>query len=928
MKSTWWIGLLAVCFPLGVHAERQKITLDGIWQFQVDPARVGERQNWQAPGRKLSRQITVPGCWQAERIGESSGELRHDYLGQGWYKRTVEVPKDWIGKQVWLKISGASRSITAFVNGSEAGRHDGFSAPFRIDVTQWLQPGQQNTVALLVDNTAASLRQLPLSEHDYSRPVGAFNYMGNWGGIYGHAELEATGPVWVREVFIRTRIVPPKATFDLTLEAGKAFEGRALSVRIRIHPRGNVGPVFSSASHQTLERGSTHAFQVELPLHAAQLWSPEHPALYVAEIAVLDGQRVLDSIEQFFGVREFRTAGGKILLNGRPYYLVGFGDLSSEVITGTPSVSLEENRRRVRMAKAFGFNYVRFHSRVPPEEFFEAADELGLLVQSELPVFYSNYLLPHLNFVWNEMDEAFPAFRNHPSFFSSALGNELYPLPGKEKEFFAAFTEFYRRSKQLNPDALAMGTDGFPYPPADFFSVSQGYVPGQPTIAHEFGGWMCSLPDLSLARRFTGVVDPYWMRATEDWLKQNHLLEVYPALLKASQRMLAEMRKFRIEKIRRMPWISGYQLWLINDYPSGTPEGYIWEEGTLNFFWEPKAAAAEDFARFNSPNVLLIDLDFSQRTWWENTTTHVKFSSSYYGPEPIDNPQLVYSLEEGGNTIWRGSTQHVHVSQGAVAEIADVAVTVPPLGRAAQCTLRAELHAGQNTVARNEWTFWVYPRERLSASKVRVVSRLSEEHIRDLYPFIQSGEAASPGDLVLANMLDPADLEQVLAGASAIIFLQPNRHWGNATFDFFPIFTGRPHAYGSRVEPHPLFRAFPNESYFDAQFYPLVEGSMALPVGGLMNPIPEKIQPLLWCVWSSGDAPPALQRSAFLYEFRAGRGKVLVSSLNLLNHLDGGYPSALYLLDQLMRYVMSPEFQPASELSEQEFAQLLIGVRG
>lgn len=920
------IVIFSLLIACSLHAQRQNISLDGTWQFQTDPSRKGEAQRWQDAAQPFNKQIVVPGCWQASGVGEPNAYLRHDYLGHAWYKRGVAIPADWRDKQVWLKISGASRTVTAYVNGDLVGDHDGFSAPFRFNISPLIKPGQENTIAFLVDNTAGSNTQLPQTEHDYSRPIGAFNYMGNWGGIYGHVSLEETGAVWVDQVFVRTKIAPAQSSFDLDLGSRPELAGHSIAVKIQIRPRGSQSVLYDSESKPYVLNAKS-ALQTSVPMPGAQLWSPENPALYVATVQIFDSQHLVDSIQQTFGVREFSVAGSHILLNGHPYYLVGFGDLSAEVITGTPSVSLEENLRRVKIAKDFGFNYVRLHSRVPPEEFFEAADRLGLLVQAELPVFYSNYLLSFRQFAWHEMQEAFPAFRNHPSFFSSALGNELHPLPGKHDDFFAAFAEFYRRAKQLNPDGLAMGTDGFPYLPADFFSVAEGYVPGKPAIGHEFGGWMCSLPDLSLAKQFTGVIEPYWMTETEKWLKENNLLEVYPDLLKGSQEMLTELRKFRVEKMRRMPWMSGYQLWLINDYPSGSPEGYIWEEGILDYFWRPKAATAEQYRQFNNLNVLLIDNDFSKRTWWEGATYKVRVSSSWYSERAPKNPRLTYKLTTYGKVLASGH-QAVSIHAGQVSPIAELEIAVPKLGRAAPCQLHVTVEDEANISVENTWRFWIYPQKRLDSSPVPVISRLANAHIHDLYPFIKDGGDAHPGELVLTEMLDPRDISEVLAGSSEIVFLQPNREFGEVPLDFFPVFTGKPHAYGSRIEHHALFHNFPNDGYFDAQFYSLAEASMGLPVGGLLSPVPDNLHPLVWCVWSSGDTPPGLHHLAFLYEFRAGKGKVIVTSLNFIQSLNRAQPSAMYLFDQLLRYASSGSFSPEGQLTEEEFSRLLIGIKG
>lgn len=911
----------------GATASREILWLDGPWQFALDPNRVGLKEEWFSAQKTLDASTSVPGSWQTQGFGKPRLYLRHDYLGWGWYKRVVRIDSRWRDKQVWITSSGVSRSARVFVNGREAGSHNGFSAPFRINITSLVQPSTENVISLLVDNTAGSNEEKPLTEHDYSRPTGAFNYLANWGGIYGHVALESTGKVWVKDVHVRTNVNPPSAKFIVTLESAKDSPAGPVVVRIEVAPASKGRSRSYSAqgrAESTPERSV--ALQIDLPLPDARLWSPDDPALYVASIQVVQNRRIVDSVDQTFGLREITTRDGKILLNGRPYYLVGFGDLSSEVINGTPSVCLDENRRRVKIAKEYGFNFVRFHSRIPPEEFFQAADELGLLVHVELPVFYSPCLLPFLDFVWSEQEEAFIAFRNHPSFISSALGNELRPLPGKEEEFKQAFQKFYERAKELNPDALAMSTDGWTVPPADVFSLHRGYKPGMPTIAHEFGGWLCSLPDTSLTERFTGIVDPYWMENTKQWAKENGLEEIYPKLVSSSQRMmLGEMRKFYVERVRRMPQLEGYELWLINDYASGTPEGYLWAEGTLNFFWEPKALTAEEFTTFNILNVLLTDSDIACRTWWQGSTVPLKFTTSYYGPKDLENATLTYSLSSGGSVLHQQRIQGLNAKQAEVSELTDVQIPVPKLDHAARCTLQASLLQEQKIITKNQWTYWCYPRNLLEQSSAAVFSRLPDSRPERLYPFIKTAGTPGPNDLLLLSILEPSDLEAILNGSSAVIFLQRNRTDGQTPFDYFPVFNGRPHAYGSCVETHPIFRDFPETEYFDPQFFNLLEGSFGFE-HTIFSPLYE-IPPLMWCVWSSGDVPPALHKIGFLYEFQVGKGKAVVTSLNFLQHLDAGYPSVVFLFDAILRYATSGEFRPTKTLSEECFSFLMRGIR-
>jgi beta-galactosidase len=926
--------MLLLCFCGQLFGQRPQITLDGTWQFQTDPARIGLKQGWHKDPRPLADRIEVPGCWQAQGVGEPREYLRHDYVGVAWYKRTVQIPTQWKGKLVWLKFGGASRRVEVFINGTSSGIHDGFSSPFVFDITPALRFGEENVIAIAVDNAGGSSQHLPLKEMDFSRPFGAFNFLGNWGGLYSHVVLEATENAWIDNVYVRTRLDPREALLQLTIAIVHDFPVTPLRVKVSIRPKKGNGLSYTALAAVTPQPKRPYVQTIPVPLDGAELWSPEDPFLYLAEIELTSGKQVLDTVSQPFGVREIATRNRKFYLNGQPYYLRGVGELSQEVITGSPSVSLEENRRRVGMARKY-FNFMRVHSRIPPEEFFQAADELGLLLSAEFPVFHSPGLLPHLDYIFTELPEVYRAFRNHPSWISSALGNELDPLPGKEQEFQRAFRRFYKEAKELHPDHLVMPTDGFAFLPADYFATLAGYPldPQIPVIAHEWGGWYCSLPDISLVSRFSGVVDPYWLRETEGWLRNNGLLEIYPEILKNSQRLQSLAHRFRVEKLRNNPDIQGYQIPSgITDFVSGTREGELWEEGVLNFFWEPKYGVTEAWSLLNQSTLLITDSDISERTWWQGKMAKVSVNVSHYGPRSLRNADLHYRLEHHGNVLLEQVVSNLSVAQGNVVRLADLEINVPELGEAAALTFRVELRDQTERIAHNEWTFWAYPQVRLSNPPIPVISRIADTKVGEFYPFIKHEKTAKPGDVMILHTVDHDSFQMIAQGTRALILVQPNRTGGQRVYDFFPTYDRDPHANGTRVEQHPLFRNFPNDGFCDAQFYNLMEGAMSLDAGS--PPIMSTVKPLLWSLSSLGvyhpkdqGMGPNLHKLGFIYEFRVGKGQVLLVSLNFSRTFDEGYPSALYFFDQLLRYVTSSEFKPQDEMPEDQFTQFLHWVR-
>ncbi len=162
-------------------------------------------------------------------------------------------------------------------------------------------------------------------------------------------------------------------------------------------------------------------------------------------------------------MREIKVDGRKILLNGNPVYLLGYGDECIFPATITPSLDREEYRRRLSIARAHGFNYVRHHTHVPVEEYLEIADELGMMLQVELTIMgsYSNDVTMGTAYRKNLLETEWRRIilnnRNHPSIITFSMGNENYSIHPDVREFLA---HLYGIAKELDPTRLILNQSG------------------------------------------------------------------------------------------------------------------------------------------------------------------------------------------------------------------------------------------------------------------------------------------------------------------------------------------------------------------------------------------------------------------------------------------------------------------------------------
>jgi hypothetical protein len=473
-------GIAAVfCIAMLAQAEnpatavRPRLSLDGQWQFRLDPQREGEAGKWFEPGAEFPDVIKVPGNWQAQGFGPQIRLIRHNYQGVAWYRRSFDVPKDWAGRRVWLRFQSVCNHGEAYVNGRHVGRIETFISPYEFDVTDRIRFGQENTVAVKVDSgsTEKIARENlnlgdPASANGY---VGMIQYFAKWGGIIGRVELLARPSPSLEELAIRADTAGRTGHVSFEVQrpkAGPAWTGRA---RVEIAPVAGTEQAWSGEADVRLADGATRSEPVRLAIAMPDMrcWTPDDPFLYRVRVTLTDRQKKeLDSVVDRTGMREFAVTnnGGAFLLNGKPQFLRGVGYDSIEPVTGTPLPDKQIYIERLRHLKDLGFNCVRFLAHTPVREFFEAADEVGMLVQSEGEWFLGFVTVMSdstSRLLTEQVARLIREHRNRPSWYAFSCMNEggfLNAEDAKAKQ--AYFDSAYETFRTLDPTRFFLASDG------------------------------------------------------------------------------------------------------------------------------------------------------------------------------------------------------------------------------------------------------------------------------------------------------------------------------------------------------------------------------------------------------------------------------------------------------------------------------------
>lgn len=447
---------------------RPRQVLDGRWQFRTDPHSEGVAQKWFTPDAEYPNVIAVPGNWQAQGFGKENRHLRHDYQGKAWYRRSIGVPRDWSGKRIWLHFGGVSNSGEVYVNGRRAGVAETFITPYEFDITDLVELGAQNTIACCVDSTGPA-------------PVGMFNFIGRWGGLYRDVYVEARPEPAIDDVFVIPDVTSRTAQARVVIRRttpGPPWEGR---LSVRIIPV-TAGESYIGSTPMQIAEAETESEPavVDICIDDMRPWSPEDPFLYNVLVSLSAEGRPVDAVRDRFGMRQLdTTANGVLLLNGKPYFIRGIGDDTVEVITGTSSTDKQVHVERIKRAKQFGFNGCRFLSHTPSKEFFDAADETGFFVMASGEIYHRiKDVIPLLK---GQVARVVKCHRNHPSWYAWSAGNEIFECrgPDPDQDWIDYVQYAHDTFKALDPTRLFVASDGVDLFPTDVITLYSRF--GEPS---------------------------------------------------------------------------------------------------------------------------------------------------------------------------------------------------------------------------------------------------------------------------------------------------------------------------------------------------------------------------------------------------------------------------------------------------------------
>ena len=487
-------------YPRPQMARKDWLCLNGTWDFAC-----GETRG----------QIMVPFCPESLLSGL---HLRMEYGREMVYSRRFTLPEGWKGKRILLHFGAVSRIAVVCVNGKEAARHGESYFPFSADITDLVRDGENELTVTAANDLS----------HRYP-----------WG-----KQKEQRGGMWytpVSGIWQTVWLEPVPETYirSLAIETGKGF------ARVTAEGAGD-GEAELEGKVYPLSGGTA---RIEIP--DPEYWTPENPRLY--RFTVTAGG---DRVESYFALRilSVERVDGKprLCLNGKPYFFHGLldqGYWSDGLYTPASPSGYEED---IRAMKALGFNMLRKHIKIEPEQFYYDCDRLGMVVFQDMVNcgeyrFFRDTILPTAgvrsrndarlnrdpaareNFL-RAMDETVRLLRNHPCVCLWTIFNEGWG------QFRA--DDAYRRLKALDDTRFVDSTSGwFARKESDveslhiYFGSLKTGKKDRPQFLSEFGGWSLKIPEHSFNLEKTYGYKKYKNR--EDFvrdLRQLYLEQILPMI--------------------------------------------------------------------------------------------------------------------------------------------------------------------------------------------------------------------------------------------------------------------------------------------------------------------------------------------------------------------------------------------------------------
>jgi len=473
------------------------VDLTGTWGFDVDDDDRGLSERWYDRAG-LGRSIVVP--FPPESAASGIGDT--DFHPVVWYHRELDAAtiaaagSTSNGGRLLVHFGAVDYRASVWVDGQFVGDHEGGHVPFTVDVTE----------AVLVDRETHTLVVRAEDDpFDVAQPRGKQDWQRDAHSIWYHRTTGIWQPVWLEAV--------PRVAID-TLHWSSDLPSATVTLRTRLSRR----PVAGTRLRVLLNYGEESLAEIELPATSDRvevtltlprqgngqdyehiLWSPEHPRLLDAVVALTTDSGIEDAVSSYLGLRSAAVEGGAFLLNDRPYYLRSVLSQGYWPESHLAAPSSDALRAEAQLILDLGFNAARIHQKIEDPRFLFWTDKLGLLVWGETPgaFEFSTTAIDRLVAEWSAaIDRDF----SHPSIVTWVPLNESWGVQhiAHDQAVRDYSRALFHLTKALDPTRPVVSNDGWEHLDSDLWTIHD-YEPSGAVLRERYAD-----PD-AVQRLFDGI---------------------------------------------------------------------------------------------------------------------------------------------------------------------------------------------------------------------------------------------------------------------------------------------------------------------------------------------------------------------------------------------------------------------------------------
>ncbi len=779
---------VSLSLPLQSSDSGQRFELEDGWEILVDRS-----------GRMPYDKARSQAGWRSARVGLSWNvqfEDLRDYMGAAWYRLGFDLPEFRDARHVLLKFGAVDYFCEIFVNGVPVGTHEGGYTPFSFEVTSFVHSGLNELMIRVVDPPMDEAENRALfPEMMYNEiPHGKQNWYVQNSGIWQGVRLEVCPSIYIERLDIT-----PTVGGDFEIEArmagfGLTAEGGSLARQVEL-----LFTVYEKSGRSVFTKSvpldpSRHNTKVKGCVINPRLWSPANPQLYVLNAELTGAVKCRRSTR--FGFRSFEARKGKLYLNGDPFFMRAALDQDFYPETIHTPTSIEFVRDMMLKAKNMGINLLRCHLKVAHPVYLDVADEVGMLIWTELPS-WSDSWFPSDHFSTMAAVRADRMFWevlirdwNHPSIVLQTIMNESWGINLKDAAQRGWLRDTFDRIKALLGPLGRLVVDNSPcegnfHVKSDIDDFHQYYsMPDhaalwdrwlaelasrpdwtfspfgdamrtgeEPLLVSEFGNWgLPRLPDqlpwwfnVSFGER--GVTKPAGILDRFHDYGLDKLFDNFNELAEETQRHQFQSLKYEIESIRSHESLQGYVITGITDVH--------WEVNGLLDMWRNEKVYVDDLSKIQGPDLIACKLP--QYSFYEHENFELPLFVSHFSQIDLSGASIHWSTSWGdsGQCAVPGS-----ILPGSVRQIPPIRISFPLCGTATAHRLELDLrNRNGSRVAENSYILPVLSRSTgIAGARIAFSKGCEELSSALLSAYCNHQSEGGAGTLLIAQRYEDAEL--------------------------------------------------------------------------------------------------------------------------------------------------------------------------